>query len=358
LSEEIQEVEEPLERWLNTHWAGVENVRVERGNAQSAGSGFSATTLILPVCYRQEGRERQDRIVLRTEPPERAMYPQQAPCLDVEIEIQYKAMEAIRDHSKVPLAPLIGYESDPSPLGAAFFVMGFVDGVVPIEHPIYTSEGFFVAAQPEQRTQMLEDGLRVLADLHTIDWQAAGLDWLVDQAPGTATQLVIWQSYIERELDGRRQPVLEAALAWLHANLPQDSPVGLCWGDARPGNMIWQDFRCACVCDFENVYIGPPELDLAWWLMFDRYAHETQGIARLPGEPTREEQREFYAKCAGREIGDTTAYEVFAAVRYAALVVRVMNRMVARGQLPKEQELWLKNPVADMLARLMENISR
>ena len=46
----------------------------------------------------------------------------------------------------MPVAPLVGYEPDPAVLGAAFFVMGFVEGQVPIENPLYTKAGFFVEA--------------------------------------------------------------------------------------------------------------------------------------------------------------------------------------------------------------------
>ena len=95
----------------------------------------------------------------------------------------------------MPVAPVVGYEPDPAVLGAPFFVMEFVDGQVPIENPCYTLEGFFVDAAPEQRAQMLDDGLRVLAGVHALDWRAAGLDWLI--APGTspsiAVQLDLWE---------------------------------------------------------------------------------------------------------------------------------------------------------------------
>ena len=36
-------------------------------------------------------------------------------------------------------------------LGGEFFVMGFVDGQVPVEDPMYTLEGFFTELRPEQR---------------------------------------------------------------------------------------------------------------------------------------------------------------------------------------------------------------
>lgn len=43
-------------------------------------------------------------------------------------------------------------------------------------------------------------------------------------------------------------------------------------------------------------------------------------------------------------MGDTTFHEIFAATRYVAIVVRVMNRTVARGLMPADQTVWLNNP--------------
>jgi aminoglycoside phosphotransferase (APT) family kinase protein len=266
-------------------------------------------------------------------------------------------MEALGRFSKAPLAPLIGYEPDAAVLGAPFFVMEFVDGEVPREDSphTYTREGFFVDAAPEERRRMLESGLHVLAEVHTVDWHDAGLEWLVPPGttPGIAAQLDLWERFTRRELRDRVHPALDEGFAWLRANLPTNLAVGLSWGDSRPGNMIWRDFRCVCIMDFENIAIAPPEIDLGWWLMFDRCTHEGVGVDRLPGEPTREELRDFYAACAGREVGNTYYFEVFAAMRYAAIVVRIMNRWVDRGDLPADQMIWLQNPAADCLADLL-----
>ena len=117
--------------------------------------------------------------------------------------------------------------------------------------------------------------------------------------------------------------------------------------------MIWHDFRCVCVTDFEAVSIAPPEVDLGWWLMFDRWSHEAAGQERLPGEPTREEQRAFYTACAGRELGDMHFHELFAALRYAAIHVRVMNRSVERGHMSPDHTMWRDNGAVDCIAALL-----
>jgi aminoglycoside phosphotransferase (APT) family kinase protein len=348
------ELRAPLERWLLPRLTGADALSI--GEIARLGGGYSAETWVVPARVRRGASEREERWVLRREVPEPSVYPQQAPDLDVEIEIQWRAMSALSRVAKLPLAPLVGFERDASVLGAPFFVMGFVDGVVPSVSPPYTSQGFFAEAKPEERRRMLEDGLAVLAALHAVDWQRADLAWLVPpgSTPGGLAQLALWERYAERELAGRVHPVLARGLAWLHAHPPAPSPLALSWGDSRPGNMIWRDFRCVCITDFENVAIAPPELDLGWWLMFDRWSHECFGAPRLPGEPTRDEQRAFYARCAGRPVPDTRWYEVFAAARYCAIVVRVMNRSVARGELPPDQTIWRDNPATTCLAQLLE----
>ena len=154
--------------------------------------------------------------------------------------------------------------------------------------------------------------------------------------------------------DGRVHPGMDRALDWLHANAAKTHEPALSWGDSRPGNIIWRDFQPLALTDFENVAIAPPEFDLGWWLMFDRWSHETYGQERLPGEPTREEQVALYEQFSGRRIGDTIYYEVLGAFRYAAIVVRVMNRMVQRGMLASDQMLWLQNPAAVCLDQLLE----
>jgi hypothetical protein len=52
-------------------------------------------------------------------------------------------------------------------------------------------------------------------------------------------------------------------------------------------------------------------------------------------------------------VGDTHYYEVLAAWRYCAIVVRVMNRYVARGEMPADQRVWLENPSTLCLAELL-----
>ena len=209
-----------LAAWLAPRLPGATDLSV--GAAGTPASGFSAETLILPVTYRRDGVEVEERYVLRVETPDPPIYPPQAPGLDVEVRVQYEVMRALAEGSDVPVAPLVGYEPDPAVLGAPFFVMGFVEGDVPVENPIYTQAGFFADAAPADRRRLVDDGLAVLARVHRLDWRAAGLDWLVPPGatPGTGAQVALWERTGREALAGRSHPLLDRGFAWLHRHAP------------------------------------------------------------------------------------------------------------------------------------------
>ncbi len=321
-----------------------------------AATGYSAETTIFLATFEAAEGPVEQRFVLRSEVPGPATYPAQVPGIEVDIEIQYRLMQAVALASAVPVAAILGYEADSSVMGAPFFVMEFVDGVVPEVMPPYATSGFFADAEPEQRARMVTNGIRVLADVHRIDWRSAGLDWLVapGEAPTTARQLDLWERAASDALGERRHAPMERAAAILHRHLPEGSAACLCWGDARPGNIIWSDFECASVTDWEAASIAPPESDLGWWLMFDRTMHEGSDVARLEGEPTRDEQLAIYEDAAGRRIESIHLHELFAAYRYCVVVVQLANRFVERGILPADNEFWIANPIVTTLEGLME----
>ncbi len=354
-----QEVASGLQKWLRARLPGGEQLVIS--NIKKPSSGFSAQTWLIDLSAANGGAF-QRRVVARIETADPAVYPRQArshpgnPAGDVEVALQHHVMSALHQAGGIPLAGLIGYQADPELLGQPFFVMDYVAGDVPAESPPYPTAGFFTEIDAATRTAMVRNGLEVLAALHAVPWRKIGLDWLVDpgSTPSTATQVAIWHTFAETELAGREHPALAAAWKLLAAHVPKESEPAFGWGDARPGNIIWRDGKVATITDFEASAIAPPEIDLGWWLMFDRTMHEVVGAPRLLGDLTRDEQCELYATASGRDVSDIRWYEIFAAARYSAIVVRVMNRAVARGMLPADQRTWLENPAAEALVQLLD----
>ena len=113
-----------------------------------------------------------------------------------------------------------------------------------------------------------------MAKIHAVNWRW-GFEFLnrpERDKPGLDQYLigiVEWDSWAGA---GRTQPVADAARDYLLANKPTATPISLVWGDPIPANILYAtDLSVAAVMDWEAVSIGPGEIDLGWWLVFDEF---------------------------------------------------------------------------------------
>lgn len=340
-----------LGRWLSPRLDSEATVTLEG----KPGSGYSAETLVFTATTAAG----DERLVLRRDTAGPSPYPEQAEGLGNGVALQHTVARAL--DGRVPVAPIVGYEPSPDGLGAPFFVMRFVAGVVPIEDPPCTREGFYAEAPPALRTAMHESGLAAMAALHAVPWRSGPLAALdpPGTTPGAARQLDLCTAHLEAGLRGRTAPVFDDALAFLRSTVPAGparDDVVLLWGDGRLGNVIWgpDDGEARALTDFESVAVGERELDLGWWLMADRWMHEGSDVERLPGEPTRAEQVALYERAAGRTVGPTGWYEVFAALRFSMTAVHVLTRWEQNGALPPDHPYWRDNPATLVLRQLLD----
>ena len=108
-----------------------------------------------------------------------------------------------------------------------------------------------------------------------------------------------------------RSPIVERGLAWLEANLADDTDTVLCWGDARIGNVLYRDFEPVGVLDWEMATIGPREMDVSWMVFAHQVFETITGIPGMPGMPhflREEDVRATYAEITGVELGDLHWY--------------------------------------------------
>ena len=345
-----------LQRWLRQALPGRGDLAVVDIEVP-ASTGFSNETVILDAAWTENGADRRERYAVRIEPADGGMFPAQTPHCAVSVDLQYRAMRAVAEAGTAPVPPLLGYEPDPSVLGAPFFVMGFVEGRVPADVPRYTESGFVVdEATPQQRRRMVLSAIDTIAGIHSLDWRAAGLGWLDPSGTGhptTALQIDLYRGHVASELAGREHPVLWAALDWLEANDPRDDRVGMTWGDARLGNIIVHDYRTAAVLDWEVSALSPTEADMGWWLMFDRMYFDDSGTERLAGYPTRDEMIARYEQVSGRAVRAPHYWEVFAAMRFCTIFIRLGDRLTAAGFVPPERNPAVGNQVTAAVAALL-----
>jgi aminoglycoside phosphotransferase (APT) family kinase protein len=133
--------------------------------------------------------------------------------------------------------------------------------------------------------------------------------------------------------------VLDAALRRLRANWPVNQPPGLVWGDARLGNMMFdEDFEVVAVMDWEQPSLGGALHDLAWWLVLSEMRHgAAPGKPHLAGMGTRADTLALWHELTGISTADIGWYEEFTAFKLSCLSIRTF---ALKGDPPPD-ESWL-----------------
>ncbi len=341
-----------LERWLAGVLPGARDPRVS-GLVGPGTTGFSNDTLMFELAWRERGRRRRESLVLRIKPTGHQVFP------DYDLAAQFR-IQSLLAESEVPVARMFWEESDPSVLGAPFYVMQRVEGRIPTDNPPYHVGGWVTEIAPQERAALWWSGLEVLTRIHRLDWKGLGLAFLERPGPGATPlerELAYYQRYLDWAWDPARgpHPVCAPALEWLKANRPREpEPSVLCWGDARIGNMIFRDSRCVAVLDWEMAVLASPELDLGWWLFLDHHHSAGLGAARLPGFPGRDETVARYESQTGQRCRNLDYYERFAAFRFSVIMIRLAQQMMAYGALPRDSAFEVDNIPSRLLAGMLE----
>lgn len=290
-------------------------------------------------------------LVVRVEASLPAVFPH------YDLALQCTCMDRVAEYSAVPVPRVRWLEPAKHVFGRSFYVMDRIDGLVPTDRLPYTLSGWLFEATAEQQRALFDSSIDMLAALHAIDWRKARLDVLdrPEHGPaGVQQQLGWWMSFAKWVCAGRRQPTIDGASAWLRDHVPVPTgPILLNWGDARFSNLMYRDFRPVAVLDWEMAMLGPAEIDVAYFLFFQKFFSQGLGVPDLPGFPSRDEAIAAYERRAGRKLDDLHFYEVFAAWRNAAVMLRIADLYEARGVLSPDSGAGQNNIATRMLADMI-----
>ena len=320
-----------IERWFVARWP--HRHAITASDFDVPGGGASSTMLSFELSWEERGGRGGGRFILRQEPIDDPVAPRETGSFPSCVETEYRVQHALARYSRCPIAPLVGLETSPGVLGRPFYVMGLVEGdVPPTQGP--NAGGFVVQLGPSQRRRLVESGLDALVAVHRVDWRAASLG-RIGPSDGVSSLVARYGELARRHLRGAAHPALDRALAWLSEHAPANRESVLTWGDARPGNIVFgADGRVLAALDWELAAILPAGTDVALWLLADHMVHEVEGVARLPGYPTRDEQLAYYERRVGHPVADLHYWEMFSAMKIAYVIVRVVRRMQDAGQIP------------------------
>src|SRR6478609_4741067 len=220
-------------------------------------------------------------------------------------------------HAAYPTPRPLLYCTDDSVLGAPFYVMERVRGLILRRN---LPDG--LALPHETARKLSESFIDNLAALHGLDYAALGLGELGKP-----------QGYLERQVRGWTEryqgskthdlPEVEPLSAWLREHMPARSGATLIHNDYKYDNMVLDPTditRIKAVLDWEMCTLGDPLTDLgtalAYWIDPDD----------PPGMLRRAELAQRYAEKTGRDLSDIVFYYVFAMFKVAVIIQQIYYR--------------------------------
>lgn len=240
---------------------------------------------------------------------------------------EYRILRALIDvYPRVP-RPLL-FCADESVLGAPFYVMERVSGVV-LRRRVPSS----VEQDPALMRRICLALIDTLAELHALDYRAAGLDDLGKPEGYTARQVAGWT---RRYRDARTDdcPDLEPLASWLATHLPAHADATLIHNDFRYDNVVLDPAdltRVIAVLDWEMATLGDPLTDLgttlAYWTEPDDPPVLRQfGPTTQPGNLDRQQLLTRYAERSGRDVSDFLFYYVYGVFKNTVIALQIYAR--------------------------------
>ena len=329
-----------IEAFLDEHRLGSGPVRAARIGVRG-GSNFSF------LLERDEGR-----YVLRR--PPRPPLPPSAHDMVREARLQ---LALAKQGIKVP--PIVAVGEDESILGAAFYVMDFVEGFV-----IADSLPPGLEHDEEGRHRLGLDLVGALAQIHGVDVHEPDLATFIRPGNYSERQVRRWTQLWEIN-QTRELPVPELARRMALA-IPEPLPLAVVHGDYRLGNVIvaGDPVEIVAVLDWEMGAIGDPRADVGY--MIATYIEPggpptplgASPVTSMPGFPSKAELVAGYEERTGRRPERLGWFEALALWKSAVFCEAIYGRYI-RGELGEApQAARFEEGVPRMVEAALEALGR
>jgi len=236
-----------------------------------------------------------------------------------------------RLHAVYPPAPqVLCYSSDESVLGAPFYLMEPIRGVI-LRRELPAG----LQLTPAVAQRLSENFLDDLAALHALDYAAVGLGDLGKPQGYVERQVRGW---IERYYGSKTHELPEVAriASWLQEHMPSGGSASLIHNDYKYDNVVLDPAdiaRIIGVLDWEMCTIGDPLSDLGTALAYWVDAEDPEELQKIrwgptgvPGSLTRGQLVERYARKTGRDVSHMPFYLAFARFKVAVIVQQIYFR--------------------------------
>ena len=238
---------------------------------------------------------------------------------------EYTVTNALQN-TAVPVARTVAFDADGAALGAPMTVVEFIDGVV------IRDQDELAALSDADVAANAAELVRVLAELHAVDYQAVGLGDFGRPDGFVARQVALWARQWERvktrELDDVAR--LHAALA---DAVPSASAASIVHGDFRIDNTILDrgdPKRVRAVVDWELSSLGDPLTDAALMCVYRAPIFDlvlgSHAAWTSPRLPSADDLAQQYATVSGRDLGDWGFYLALANFKLGVIGEGITHR--------------------------------
>jgi aminoglycoside phosphotransferase (APT) family kinase protein len=273
---------------------------------------------------------------------------------------EYRMMSALAGTAARVPRTIIACQ-DPSVIGAPFYLMKRVDGIVIRE----LAPPQFEALKERRRigTQLID----ALVELHSVDWEAMGVGSGARPEGFLARQIRRWSQQLDLTLPFTRPlPGIAEVTRWLEKHLPESGPPAVVHGDYKLDNVVLAvepPARILALLDWEMSTIGDPLTDLAWCMAYwgptgDPPGRSWEGnnvVTARAGYPSRAELIARYEESSGRRAKNFQFYFCLAVWRQA-VICEGLYRLYLEGRAPNPRTrdmAWVVPQIVDRLHRIM-----
>ena len=225
----------------------------------------------------------------------------------------------------VPVPRALAVCTDVEVIGAPFYVMSYVDGVV-LDSPERAA-----ALPMDLRPAASEHLVDVLADLHEVDVDDVGLGDLAKREGYVERQVTRWSKQWDQSRT-RELPAIDEVARRLREHLPVQQGVSIAHGDFRFGNCLTNvdNGRIEAVLDWELCTLGDPLADLGYlgvyWYDGTAQTVRANDPTSAGGFTSYSDLVERYARRTGRDVSNIGYYIAFGCWRLAVISEGVYSR--------------------------------
>ncbi len=246
---------------------------------------------------------------------------------------EFNVLSRLSEVYKPAPKPLL-FCDDETVIGSEFYLMERRRGLI-----VRGKSPESLENSPEMQREVCKSFIENLVELHSLDYEKAGLGELGKPEGYARRQVEGWtKRYFNAKTDEHIE--LEKSIEWLNANVPETHGAALIHNDYKFDNVMLNPEKLTeivAVLDWEMTTVGEPLMDLGSSLAYWMAREDGADLLNMPFNPrvlmesiSRTELVEMYSEKSGRAVSNILFFYVFGTFKLATIAQQIYFRF-AKG---------------------------